>query len=88
MLIKKELEEWKLWDIKEANYKEFERHQKNAQSVKQLDREKLLKSIQDKQLSVKERAIKFEKDNEEGWRLFNEEEEIKKRERQKKMERN
>ena len=87
LLIKKELAEWKQYDIKEANQKEIERHQKNAAQVKQLDRNKLLESIQLKQKKVAENVERFEKDNIENWRLINEEEEIRKRERQKKIDR-
>ena len=45
MLIRQELAEWRQYDIKEANRKEFDRHVKNAQKVKQLDRDKLMQSI-------------------------------------------
>ena len=43
--------------------------------------------LQNKQKLVQERVAKFDKDNIESWRVFHEEEEIRKRERQKKMDR-
>ena len=56
--------------------------------MKQLDRNKLLESIQNKQDAALERVRAQEREQEQSWKIYNEEAHHKQLERQKKMQRN
>jgi len=56
--------------------------------LKQLDRDKLLQTIEQKQSQAEERVAKKERDMEQAWKILNEEEASKRAERDKKLQRN
>lgn len=56
--------------------------------MKQLDRDKLLQTIEQKQSQAEERVAKKERDMEQAWKILNEEEASKRAERDKKLQRN
>ena len=68
-----------------ANRNRFEHHLKTSKSIKQLDRDKLLRDIQQKQQAAADRVNQYELESKETWAIFNEEEAAKKHEREKKI---
>ena len=59
-----------------------------SSNLKKLDRQKLLGTLQSKQELAAERVQAGERDQEQSWKIFNEEEHHRKLERQKKLQRN
>jgi hypothetical protein len=50
LVTRKEILDWKQYETKMANDRRFNHHLETSKSIKQLDRDKLLQSIQDKLL--------------------------------------
>ena len=71
-----------------ANERRFNHHMETSKNIKQLDRDKLLQSISAKQEQAEERVARKERDMEEAWKIYNEEEANKRAEREKKIQRN
>ena len=76
------------WDTKHANEERQQKHLQTFQNLKQLDRDKLLQSIQEKQNQAQERVAKNDEDMDQAWKIYNEEEANKRAEREKKIQRN
>ena len=70
------------------NEKRFHHHLETSKNIKQLDRDNLLQSIEMKQRMAEDRVGRKERDMEQSWKIYNEEEANKKAEREKKVLRN
>lgn len=88
LVIRQENLDWQQYETKMANEKRFLHHLETSKNIKQLDRDKLLQSIEEKQKLAEERVAKQEQDMEQAWKIYNEEEANKRVEREKKMQRN
>ena len=64
LVIRKELLDWQQYQTKMANERRFTHHLETSKNIKQLDRDKLLQSIQEKQSQAEERVAKQEQDME------------------------
>ena len=71
-----------------ANEQRLSHHLEVKNQIKQLDQDKLLSNLQEKQMMADERIHKQEKDMEQAWKIYNEEQANKKLERTKKIQRN
>ena len=87
-MIRQENIEWQQWETKMANEKRTEHHIQASKNIKQLDADNLLQSIDFKQKMAEERVAKKEADMDQCWKIYNEEENNKKLEREKKILRN
>ena len=88
LVVRKEILEFQQWETKMANERRFNHHMETSKNIKQLDRDKLLQSISAKQEQAEERVARKERDMEEAWKIYNEEEANKRAEREKKIQRN
>ena len=88
LVTRKEILDWKQYETKMVNDRRFNHHLETSKSIKQLDRDKLLQSIQDKLTQAEERVAKQESNIDSAWKIYNEEEASKRMEREKKIQRN
>ena len=80
--------DWQQYETKLTNERRLQHHAETSSKLKQLDRDKLLQSIQEKQAAAEQRIAQEKGEVEEQWKIFNEEEATKRKEREKKLKRN
>ena len=88
LVVRQENLDWQQYETAMANEKRRQHHTDVSSKMKQLDRNKLLESIQSKQDAAQHRVQAQEREQEESWKIYNEEAHHKQVERQKKMQRN